>query len=682
MPAPLPALAGPPLPALAARVRDALQEAARRALGTELPDLFFTEPPSAALGDYAIASCLPLAKQLKRPPREIAQAVVDAAGDIPGVRKLEIAGPGYINVHLDRPALLLSLVRHLETSPAPQRDIHDAPAPDPAKAKIVVEHTNINPNKAAHIGHLRNAVLGDCLVRLLQHDGSPVEVQNYIDDTGVQVGDVVVAFTVMKGRSAEEALEVVELLRSAARPFDHACWDEYAAVGRWYEEDASRLQARREALHAMEGGIGPIARLGELIATTVVRRHVATMDRIGVRYHLLPWEGDVLAARFWHAAFERLQASGAVHLEGAGKNAGCWVMRLTETEEFKNLEDPDKVIVRGDGTVTYVGKDIAFQMWKLGLLGADFRYMPFHDYGEGKIVWTTDTDGGSASGHPAFGQAASVYNVIDVRQSYLQLIVRNALRLMGHERQADGSIHYSYEMVALSPATAEALGFELTDEDRQASYIEMSGRRGLGVKADDLLDRLQAEARARVAQANEERGLGLSEAEIEATAADVAVGALRYYMAKATRNRVIAFDIDEALQFQGETGPYLQYSAVRAANIFRKLAEDGVDAATLASSPEDFDIPILEDDATWNLVMSAARLPEVVERCRQSLEIAHLAKHAFVLAQAFSQFYRDHKILHAESAALRTQRALVARAFLLTHRQILGLLGVPEPERM
>ena len=676
-----------PLQALAASVKDALQDAARRALGCELPDLFFTEPPNSTLGDYAVASCLPLAKSQKRPPRDIAKAVVDAAGSIPGVARLEVAGPGYINIFLDRPALLRTLLLHLEAAPPPPRDVHDQPSGSATLGakhppKIIVEHTNINPNKAAHIGHLRNAVLGDCLVRLLQHDGTPVEVQNYIDDTGVQVGDVVVAFTVMRERSAEEALPVVEALIAAERPFDHVCWDEYAAVGRWYAEDASRHEHRKRALHAMEHGEGAIARLGNLIASTVVRLHVATMNRIGVRYHVLPWEGDVLAARFWHDAYERLKKSGAIHLESEGKNAGCWVMPLTETEEFKNLEDPDKVIVRGDGTVTYVGKDIAFQMWKFGLLGADFRYRPFLDYGSDKVLWTTDTEGGSSSGHPAFGNADTVYNVIDVRQSYLQAIVKNALHLMGHPTQAEHSIHYSYEMVALTPRSAEALGFELTDEDRNAAYVEMSGRRGLGVKADDLLDRLQADARAKVAQANDERTLGLSSDDLDATAAAIAVGALRYYMAKVTRSRVIAFDVEEALQFQGETGPYLQYSAVRAANIFRKLEEDGLDARSLVAAAESEDLAIVADASTWDLIMAAARLPDVVLRCRHTLEIAHLAKHAFVLAQAFSSFYRDNNILHADTPALRCQRAAVARVFLLTHRQILGLLGVPEPERM
>jgi arginyl-tRNA synthetase len=674
-----------PLVTLSKRVSDALQDAARRALGTEIPDLNLQVPADPSHGDFATAACLPLARPLRKAPKEIAQAVVDAAGRIDGVRKLEVAGPGYVNVFLERRALLLDLVRWLEQAPPPPRDVHDA-SPDASMPKVVVEHTNINPNKAAHIGHLRNAVLGDCLVRLLQDDGTPVEVQNYIDDTGVQVADVVVAFTAMEGNLPEAACEHVQrLVTGGVRPFDHECWDLYAAVGRWYAGDAARLEHRRAALHAMESGEGPVARLGELIATAVVRRHVATMDRIGVRYHLLPWEGDVLAAKFWQVAFERLKESGAVTFVTEGRNRGCWVMPLTETDEFKNLEDPDKVIVRGDGTVTYVGKDIAFQMWKLGLLGRDFRYRLFDEYQRGKPLWTTDTEGGSERDHPAFGKAARVYNVIDVRQSYLQAIVRNALVLTGNAEAAERSVHYAYEMVALTPATAEALGFELTDEDRAATHVEMSGRRGLGVKADDLLDRLAADARKRVDEADQERKLGLSPAEISRTADQIAVGALRYYMAKVTRTRVIAFDIGEALQFQGETGPYLQYCAVRAANIFRRLAEEvhlSPQEILAESEAQGDDFDILRDDPTWSLVRDAARLPEIVERARGSLEIAHLAKHAFQLAQSFNTFYREHPILRAETPSLQRQRAIVARAFQLTHRRILGLLGVPEPERM
>jgi len=672
-----------PLLQISARLQDRLQEAARKALGVDLPDLQLTVPPQSKMGDFAVASCLPLARELKKAPRQIAQDLLDELGDVEGVDRIEIAGPGYLNVFLDRPAFAASVLSSLEAAPAPAATVLESPRAVEGAPKIVVEHTNINPNKAAHVGHLRNAMLGDSLVRLLQHSGSQVEVQNYIDDTGVQVADVVVAFTTVDGRSPEEALaHVKSLLADDSVRFDHLCWDVYAKVGQWYAEDESRLEHRRDALHAMEGGQGALAQVGVTIAEAIVRCHLATMGRLGIRYHVLPWESDILGANFWAEAFERMKAAGAVRLEAEGKNAGCWIMPLSETPEFAGMEEADKVIVRSNGTVTYVGKDIAFQMWKFGLIGSDFRYSPFAEV-DGKTLWTTDTDEGSAEGHPSFAHASTVYNVIDVRQAYLQKVVKNALLLCGHAPESERSIHYSYEMVALTPATAEALGFELSEEDRKASHVEMSGRKGLGVKADDFMDRLIDEARKKIKDANEERELGLSAEDIDETAARVAVGALRYYMLKVTRNRLIAFDIDEALQAQGETGPYLQYSAVRTASIFRKLEEQGsVELTDLASTLDGDAAELLSQDASWDLVMAAARIPEVIERCRDTLEIAHLAKHAFTLCQTWNGFLPNNNILHAETPELKRRRAAMARLFLLAHREMLGLLGIPEPERM
>ncbi|MEM7246446.1 MAG: arginine--tRNA ligase [Acidobacteriota bacterium] len=665
---------------VASALREAITTTAREALGVELEEVPLTEPPEPKLGDFACSACLPLAKTLRRAPRQIAESLVEALPPIEGVARLEIAGPGYINAYLDRPKLAAALLAELEEAPAPPRDVHEAPRVDASRPKVIVEHTNINPNKAAHVGHLRNAVLGDSLVRLLQHSGQPVEVQNYIDDTGVQVADVVVGFTAFSERNAAAGLAEVERLMAAqeegGRPFDHECWDLYSQVTQWYEADEERLTHRKQALHEMEEGESELAKLGHVIATAIVKRHLATMARIGVGYHLLPWEGDVLAAEFWQDAFARLKESGAIHLAEDGKNAGCWVMPLADSADFADEKDPDKILVRSNGTVTYTGKDIALQMWKFGLLDSDFRYRVFAEDERAKL-WTSDTDGGSAEGHPEFGKGGSVYNVIDVRQSYPQKVVKNALALLGHAEAADGSTHYSYEMVALTPRTAEALGFEITEEERKASHVEMSGRRGIGVKADDLLDRLASEASEKV-RANAD----ITEDELAATAAAVAVGALRYFMLKFTRNSLIAFDIESAVQFQGEAGPYLQYTTVRTANVFRKLAEEGHDlSGSLVDELQDAG-DFLEDDLVWTVLMNVARLPTVVQRSVDTLELAPIAKHGFQLCQSFNKFYGKHSLLHAETDELRRGRAAVARTFLLGQRQVLGLLGLPEPERM
>jgi arginyl-tRNA synthetase len=609
-------------------------------------------PPRRALGDLAFPAALHLAKGLGRKPREIA-AEIAAAWRLPaGVRELKVEGPGYLNLYLDRPAFAARLLG----APAAAGGVEGAPA----GGKTIVEHTNINPNKAAHIGHLRNAVLGDSLVRCLRALGREVEVQNYIDDTGVQVADVVVGFVDVENRSVADVAALPE-------PFDYTCWDLYSRVGSWYEGDPSRPALRRETLHALESGQGERAEMGRLVARRIVVRHLATMARLGIGYDLLTHESDILALHFFDVAFERLKAAGAIALEAEGKNAGCWVMPLEGTAEFAGLEDPDKVIVRSDGTVTYVGKDIAYQLWKFGLLGKDFGYRWWRDQG----LWTTTTEG--ASDHPAFGAAAAVVNVIDARQSYLQKIVRAGLEALGHAEEAKRSVHFAYEMVALSPATAKALGVEV-EEGKQA---EMSGRKGIGVKADDLLDRLEAKAKAEI----ESRNRDIEKAELGKLAKEIAVAALRFFMVKATTTRLLAFDFDEALSFEGDSGPYLQYSLVRAKNIGRKLEAAGL-AREVSSEEVAALSPELWSDDLWELAHAVARTGDVVEKAAATLELSLVARHALELAQQFHALYHHHPVLHEADPDLRRVRLAAFQLFGQGLRETAALLGLPEPERM
>src|SRR6185312_2642432 len=413
-------------------------------------------PPRRDLGDLSSPAGLQLARVLKRNPRAIAEELAAALKRPDAVRDVQVQGAGFLNFYLDRRAFTAALL--------------DAPLLDGGvrKGKVVIEHTNINPNKAAHIGHLRNAVLGDVLGRSLKSLGYPVEIQNYIDDTGVQLADVVVGFMDVRGLNLAQVAALPE-------PFDFYCWDLYSETGRWFEENPERQKLRRETLHEMETARGPRAEMSVLVARRVVARHLATMRRIDVSYDLLTHESDILGHNFFEQAFGLLKESGAVHLEKDGKNAGCWVMPLSQAEEFAGLEDPDKVIVRSDGTVTYVGKDIAYQLWKFGLLGRDFGYRFWQEEG----VW--ETTHGGVEGHPVFGHAWRVFNVIDTRQSYLQKIVRAGLQSLGHE--AEKSVHFAYEMVALSTATAKLLGY-IDEESGDDKVLEMSGRKGIGVKAD------------------------------------------------------------------------------------------------------------------------------------------------------------------------------------------------------
>jgi len=656
------------------RVGEGLAATIRERFGVD-HDPIVEVPPRRELGDLAFPGALQLARTLKRAPRGIAEEIAAAYPAPPEVARVEIAGAGYLNLFLDRSAVAARLLAEPILPPA-------SPGSSEGRGKVIVEHTNINPNKAAHIGHLRNAVLGDVLVRLLRSLGYAVEVQNYIDDTGVQLADVVVGFRDLRGLCAEDVLGLPE-------PFDYLCWDLYAEVGRWYEEDEAHKAHRRRTLHALEAealgqpaeseDAGERAALGRLVARRIVHCHLATMARLGIDYDLLTRESDVLGERFFEDAFARLKESGAVHLEEEGKNAGCWVMPLSQSEEFAGLEDPDKVIVRSDGTVTYVGKDIAYQCWKFGLLGRDFHYRPWSAEG----LWETAAEDAAVADHPVFGNGDKVINVIDARQSYLQRIVRAGLEAMGHAVEAERSVHFAYEMVSLSTATARQLGY-LGDDDGDdgegkspEKSLEMSGRKGIGVKADDLLDQLVAKAREEIAKRNRE----LSDADLDALATDIATAALRFLMVKATTTRVIAFDLDDALAFEGETGPYLQYSGVRAANIRRRLREEGLDddvtPAAAAALPAD-----AWSDDLWGLVLAVADSGELVEKAAETLELSLAARHVLDLAQRFNAAYHKHPILQEEDVDLRTVRLTATRVFQRGLAEIAALLAIPLPERM
>jgi arginyl-tRNA synthetase len=627
---------------LAQRVRECL---AKLQPGVPVPAVVIDQPPKVELGDFAIP-IFPFAKALRSAPLKIAEAIRSQIGSIEGIAEMQVAPPGYLNVKIDRAWMAAALAADTQ-----------APADIPA-GKILVEHSSINPNKAAHIGHLRNAILGDTFVRLLRFAGRQVDVQNYIDNTGVQVADVVVGFTYLEKKSRPE----IEALIRQPR-FDYYCWDLYARVSQWYEAAPGNKQARLETLRAIEDASSDIAAIADLISTAVLRRHLETMDRLDIEYDFLPRESEILHLHFWDAAFTKLKESGVLTFEDAGKNKGCWIMRRagtgkevatrgTEaTEEDKITEEDQKVIVRSNGTVGYVGKDIAYHMWKFGLLGRDFRYRKFYRYPNQHECWISATDG--EKDHPHFGDVAEIYNVIDARQSEAQSTVIEALRGLGHGEAADHYRHFSYEMVALTPRCAAELGYTLSEEDKTRSYIEVSGRRGFGVKADDLLDQLIRSAKKEVdSRAQEEDSLHaeLSEEERSDIAMKIAVGALRYFMLKYTKQSVIAFDFEEALSFVGETGPYAQYAAARTANIFRK-GEIDIDSFT---NHLPTGVPLSEyaqflngSDANdiWELWLSASKTSYVIDQCIATVEPAYLAKHVFQLAQLFNTFYHRHPIL-------------------------------------
>jgi len=675
------------------RLREALAKHIRAKYHVDLP-IVLERPPKTEMGEAASPVCFELAKRLKKAPRQIAQEIQNSLPPVPGIARVDVAGAGYLNAYFDRGQFWAGA----------QSEAKKTTPPDSATRKtekIIVEHTSINPNKAAHIGHVRNAVLGDTMARTLRYAGHNVQVQNYIDNTGVQVADVVIGFLHMEKRTPIS----VKMLTMEPR-FDFYCWDVYAKATQFFAEDKERAaKLRGETLKAIESGRGEEAEVGQVVADAIVTCHLRTMARLGIFYELLARENEILHLHFWDLAFAKLKESGAIQFVETGKMAGCWVMpwkeevkeikegkdvkekafgisapagsgQAPDTEEDENTQD--KIIVRSNGTVTYVGKDIAYQLWKFGLLGKDFNYVKWPDAPAGEEVWATTSAKGEADAPPFGAPAQTVYNVIDARQAYLQDVVAQGLRGLGHAKAAENSIHLSYEIVALTPRCAAEMGYELSPEEAKKPYVEVSGRKGFGVKADDLIDRLEAAALAEVQQ----RHADMSAGEQKSTAHAIAIGALRFFLLKFTRNAIIAFDFADALSFEGETGPYCQYAVVRIRGIRRKGAEAGAARAVVTAETVQKLLGDAEGVALWEVLRTAGSLDWAVDAVIGAQEPAFVAKYAFQLAQAFNNFYHKHHIL---SEADEQKRAFLLGLTEIVERELvnaLRLLGIEAPEKM
>jgi arginyl-tRNA synthetase len=677
---------------LVERLRAGLAAHIREKYGVEL-SVVLERPPEIEMGEAASPVCFELAKRLKKAPRAIAQEIANSLGKIDGIAKVEVAGGGYLNAYFDRGAFWAAELQGLKPLSSSKADIAPEGATHKAKekipaGKIIVEHTSINPNKAAHIGHVRNAVLGDTMARTLRAAGHNVQVQNYIDNTGVQVADVVIGFLEMEKRTP------VSVKMMAMEPrFDYFCWDLYAAATSFFAEDKARAAALRGAtLRAIEEGRGEEAEVAETVADSIVGFHLRTMARLGIAYDLLARESEILHLHFWDAAFEKLKEAKAIYKAEVGKMAGCWVMPWKEEGKESTSEDAegteedeensqDKIIVRSNGTVTYVGKDIAYQLWKFGLLGKDFRYARWKNAPEGETVWATTAMKGEADA-PHFGDpAVAVFNVIDSRQAYPQAVVAAGLRALGHETEADHSTHLSYERVVLTPRCAQELGYELTEEEAKRPYVEVSGRKGQGVKADDLIDKLEGAALAEVM----ERHPDMDDAERMRTAHAIAIGALRFFLMKFTRGAIIAFDFKDALSFEGETGPYCQYAVVRIRGIRRKGAEaasaEGERAAVTRESAAKF-LGGADGAVMWELLLAVGSLDSAVDAAISAQEPAFLAKYAFQLAQGFNNFYHKHHILSEGDAEKRAFLLAMTEVVERELVRVLELLGIEAPEKM
>ncbi len=651
-------------------IREGVSRILKELLNIE--EIPFNLPPRREIGDFSSAICLSIAKQRRRPPMKIAQEIAETLNSqsIPYIERVEVTPPGFLNFIVNWRVLAERLISQILR----EGRLFGMPV-SPTKKKVFIEHTSVNPNKAMHIGHLRNAVLGDTVARVLKWNGFLTEVCNYIDDTGLQVVDVVTALLYMDPPNYRELSDIKKIREKvpADQPFDYFCWDLYARFQSEIEKGSTLHEKREEILHQIEKGIHPISEFAKELATKIVKSHLETVAQLSVFYDLLNWESDIIQRGFWEATFKLLKEKGALRFETEGPNKGCWVVPYGGIVETVNgIRSLDKILVRSNGSVTYTGKDIAYQLWKFGLLPKDFLYKPWGLQANGEMLWTTANEGEPGDRFSKkFGHAERVINVIDTRQSYPQQVVVECLRQMGFEKEAEESIHLAYEVVNLSPQAARVIGLEESEEKK--TYA-MSGRSGAGVKAMDFIQRVKQKVIEKADHPLEE---GIASA--------LASAAIRYYLLKFTLESQIVFDFDEALKTSGDTGIYLEYAHARACSILRKAKEQRIDLQWEGES-----VPKELTGTERDLLEALSKFPGVIAKTAKTLRVSQLAEYAFELATSFTNFYEHPDpgakeqipFIHLKDQGLQRFRLALVMAFQTVMANILDLMGMPALEKI
>ena len=601
---------------------------------------FSVEVAKPGFGDVSSNIAFLLAKELKKNPKEITQMLFEKYSQCSStlVLKTEAHPSGYLNFFADWTKLSKLILSESYLDIFGAVDIGN-------NSNIIVEHTSVNPNKALHIGHIRNIVVGDTVSRILTKANYHVHVLNYIDDSGLQVADIIVGFKHFK--FDEEPPN--------GKKFDHYCGDDvYVKTTQKYELDSSLEEIRKNTLKELEDGNSETAAFGDMITRKVLAGQLETCWNLNVSYDCLNFESQIIRSGLWSKIFEKLKEMGLIEFENEGKNAKCWVIRGDNNED-------DKVIVRSNGTATYIAKDIPYAAWKLGLLDDPFYYQKYDaNQPNSKTLWQTSLNNDAAT--PQNFTAQKVITVIDSRQERLQKIITTLMEKFNSI--PNSYVHLGYESVTLSSDTAKTLGLETDGKQAQ-----MSGRKGVYVSADSVCELLKQ----KITEETKKRHPEMEDSEIEKIAQSVSIGTLRYEMIKQDLDKIITFDLAKSLSLEGDTAPYIQYAYARASRILEK---SGIKPTT------DVDFSLLEEKSELNLVKTIGLFNLQVRDAANNFAPKVIARYCHDLAVAFNSFYEHVKVLDSDNDELKSSRICLVNSFNITLEKALNLLGISAPNRM
>lgn len=597
-------------------------------------------------GDITTNVAFLIAKKTSGKPSEIAKDFVESQIELyidnsksTGRSSLiEAAYPhpaGYINFKLNTTNVASSTLTEILRNP------HFAESDIGNGKSVIIEHTSVNPNKALHIGHARNLVIGDTLYRLLRMTNHNPIVLNYVDDSGLQVADLVVGF-LFAGFPIDS---------KKSQKFDIYCGDEvYVKVNELYTNDKNLAEKRRLVLKEIELGQSYVSKFASNISRRVLAEQLKTCWRLKARYDLLNFESHILASNQWNKTFEILKKKGVLVLETEGKNKDCWIIKSNVTE--------NKIVVRSDGTATYIAKDIPYALWKLGLIPDYSHYYKFSEQWDDSVLWATTLDTKSYSeDHPKFNTAELAVTIIDSRQSKLQELVSFVIfKLMGTDTKEYR--HLGYEPVTLSSNTAKMLGLDIGKKD----FAHMSGRKGVVVYADYVLDILHTKA---LEEIKKRRG-DSEDSLLRASAEDIAISALRYNLIKQDLDKMITFDITESLSLEGDTGPYLQYAYARSQRILEKSRAE----------ISNINFSLLSEESETSLLMEISKLDMIMEDAAKNLNPKILARYAYKLAVKFNLFYEKTPVLRDPNPNKVVLRLALVKSFEIVMKKVFEILGM------